>query len=182
MACYRPPATAPGHRHYKIGTVTPLPRPLVPVCGLSRHPRYTTPAGSTLRVHQDVDAWVGLSDYAESKYCLQVDGNAPWSQRLVQFIALGCVPVLFTDRLEPPFAGIFDWTKFSVRVPTDQIAGMVGMLAKADYPSLFRNLLAVRGYFRYGFDFEIGGLGWNTSLPLIVYEMWRRLENGKSAT
>ena len=30
----------------------------------------------------------------KSKFCIQADGNAPWSPRLVEYIAAGCVPVL----------------------------------------------------------------------------------------
>ena len=36
-----------------------------------------------------------------AKYCLQADGNAPWSPRLMQYVISGCVPVFISDLFLP---------------------------------------------------------------------------------
>ena len=49
----------------------------------------------------------GIVAYA--KFCLQADGNAPWSPRLMQYVIASCVPVLISDQLLPPFHHTLDW-------------------------------------------------------------------------
>ena len=70
----------------------------------------------------DPDMWVRATSppvevakaMLQSKFCIQADGNAPWSPRLVQFIFTECVPVFVSDNFLPPFYDVLDWSKFSI--------------------------------------------------------------------
>jgi len=59
----------------------------------------------------------------------------------------------------------------------DRIADAITTLEEADHASLFNNLVLVRGYLRYSFDYDVESAGWNTSLPLVIFEMWKRIQN-----
>ena len=127
-----------------------------------------------------------------SRFCVQADGVAPWSPRLVWHIAARCVPVILSDALLPPFHGLLNWSAFSVIAPLGDARSLPARLAEADYDSLYANLLLVRPLFRY--DLPRGGdgdgvidstadaaaaaarTGTTTGvLSLLVVEMWRSL-------
>ena len=67
-------------------------------------------------VHYELDHHEYTKLMLASKFCLMLDGQAPWSPRLVEYIAAGCVPVIVSDALLPPFQRILNWSTFSVHV------------------------------------------------------------------
>lgn len=105
-----------------------------------------------------------------SKFCVQADGQAPWSPRLVEYIALGCVPVLLSDTLLPPFQRTLDWATFSVQLQQRDAADLKLILTRlveqGHYARLKANLLVVADLFRYYLDHPTRG-----ATPLIVAEM-----------
>ncbi|KAB1226772.1 putative glucuronoxylan glucuronosyltransferase IRX7 [Morella rubra] len=56
------------------------------------------------------------SEIARSVFCLCPRGWAPWSPRLVESVALGCVPVVIADDIRLPFPTAVNWSEISVRV------------------------------------------------------------------
>ncbi|KAF7805641.1 putative glucuronoxylan glucuronosyltransferase IRX7 [Senna tora] len=56
------------------------------------------------------------SEIARSVFCLCPLGWAPWSPRLVESVALGCVPVIIADGIRLPFSSAVRWAEISVRV------------------------------------------------------------------
>ena len=110
----------------------------------------------------------------DSKYCLVTEGYAPWTPRLTESIARGCVPVLLSPQYRPPFSDVLDWSKFAVidlEIPRDLERLKESLLAR-NYTELHSNLLAVRPLFRYclndGCDVDEG------TLPLLIFEMAQR--------
>jgi hypothetical protein len=105
-----------------------------------------------------------------SKFCIQADGQAPWSPRLVEYLTLGCVPVLLSSTLLPPFQRTLDWTKFSVQLPQSDVYKLKNILstlvASGQYETLRRNVQAVADVFRYYLHSPSRG-----AIPLIVAEM-----------
>ncbi|KAL9266694.1 putative glucuronoxylan glucuronosyltransferase IRX7 [Drosera capensis] len=53
-------------------------------------------------------------------------GWAPWSPRLVESVALGCVPVIIADGIRLLFPEAIPWPVISLRVPKDHINCLLG--------------------------------------------------------
>ncbi|XP_051113480.1 probable glucuronoxylan glucuronosyltransferase IRX7 [Andrographis paniculata] len=56
------------------------------------------------------------SEIVRSKFCLCPLGWAPWSPRLVESVALGCVPVIIADGIRLPFPAAVPWAEISLTV------------------------------------------------------------------
>ena len=111
-----------------------------------------------------------MSMLVKSKFCLQLDGQAPWSPRLVEYIAVGCVPVLMSDTLLPPFQRLLNWSAFSVQVPLRQAAELKTILRKlvdtGEYTRLRKHVVVAAEAFKYYLDEPLRG-----ATPLVVAEM-----------
>ncbi|KAI3759302.1 hypothetical protein L6452_07013 [Arctium lappa] len=53
---------------------------------------------------------------ASSKFCLNIAGDTPSSNRLFDAIVSHCVPVIISDEIELPYEDVLDYSKFSVFV------------------------------------------------------------------
>ena len=53
---------------------------------------------------------------ASSKFCLNIAGDTPSSNRLFDSIASHCVPVIISDDIELPYEDVLDYTEFCVFV------------------------------------------------------------------
>ncbi|KAJ8751598.1 hypothetical protein K2173_016847 [Erythroxylum novogranatense] len=56
------------------------------------------------------------SEIVRSVFCLCPLGWAPWSPRLVESVALGCVPVIIADDIRLPFPTAIPWPEISLTV------------------------------------------------------------------
>ncbi|KAK4750433.1 hypothetical protein SAY87_003915 [Trapa incisa] len=56
---------------------------------------------------------------ASSKFCLNIAGDTPSSNRLFDAIVRHCVPVLISDEIELPFEDVLDYSEFCVFVHAD---------------------------------------------------------------
>jgi hypothetical protein len=106
-----------------------------------------------------------------SKYCAILPGFAYQTPRIAESLHLSCVPVFLTPNYSPPFDGTLDWSKFSVTVPPEKWADLKEILLAAPYEELFKNMQTVRDLY----EFHLEGYSGDGVLPLIVYEMWRRV-------
>lgn len=61
------------------------------------------------------------SEIVRSKFCLCPLGWAPWSPRLVESVALGCVPVFIADDIRLPFSSALQWADISLSVAEDDV-------------------------------------------------------------
>ncbi|KAI3983122.1 hypothetical protein MKX01_030844 [Papaver californicum] len=55
---------------------------------------------------------------ASSKFCLNIAGDTPSSNRLFDAIVSHCVPVIISDEIELPFEDVLDYSEFSIFVQT----------------------------------------------------------------
>ncbi|KAF8307239.1 hypothetical protein DL93DRAFT_2177708 [Clavulina sp. PMI_390] len=89
-------------------------------------------------------------------FCPQPAGTTGWSTRLVDSIFAGCIPVLIGHATHPPFFDMLDWSKFSVRVETWELAQLEDILLSRyfidDIERLQMNLMLVRDAFVYPLD------------------------------
>lgn len=53
---------------------------------------------------------------ASSKFCLNIAGDTPSSNRLFDAIASHCVPVIISDDIELPYEDVLDYTNFCIFV------------------------------------------------------------------
>ncbi|KAH7284728.1 hypothetical protein KP509_34G068200 [Ceratopteris richardii] len=69
------------------------------------------------------------SGMRSSVFCLNPAGDTPSSARLFDAVVSGCIPVIVSDELEPPFEGILDYRKIAIFVSSAQ-AVQPGWLVK----------------------------------------------------
>ncbi|KAI7737283.1 hypothetical protein M8C21_020040, partial [Ambrosia artemisiifolia] len=62
------------------------------------------------------------SEIVRSVFCLCPLGWAPWSPRLVESVALGCVPVIIADGIRLPFESTVPWSDISLTVRENDVA------------------------------------------------------------
>ncbi|KAL4386940.1 hypothetical protein GQ457_09G013890 [Hibiscus cannabinus] len=83
------------------------------------------------------------SEIVRSVFCLCPLGWAPWSPRLVESVALGCVPVIIADGIRLPFASVVRWPEISLRV-AERDVGKLGRIleevARTNLSTIQRNL------------------------------------------
>lgn len=53
---------------------------------------------------------------ASSKFCMNIAGDTPSSNRLFDAIASHCVPVIISDQIELPFEDVIDYSQFCLFV------------------------------------------------------------------
>ena len=134
--------------------------------------------GDEMRVNVSVPHEEYVLEMRNAKFCPVCGGNAPWTPRLAEAVAHGCVPVLLEDRWEPPFSSLLDYSTFSLRVPMAEMPGLLDRLRAVSAPSLRRMQQALIGA-RRAFEFHLGGTGQNRGLdgvlPLVVFSMAQAL-------
>ncbi|OMO82860.1 Exostosin-like protein [Corchorus capsularis] len=67
------------------------------------------------------------SEIVRSVFCLCPLGWAPWSPRLVESVALGCVPVIIADGIRLPFPSAVKWSDISLTVAEKDV-GRLGRI------------------------------------------------------
>lgn len=83
------------------------------------------------------------SEIVRSVFCLCPLGWAPWSPRLVESVALGCVPVLIADGIRLPFESAVNWPEISLTVPERDVGKLGDILehvTKTNLTIIQRNL------------------------------------------
>ncbi|GKV01297.1 hypothetical protein SLEP1_g13861 [Rubroshorea leprosula] len=83
------------------------------------------------------------SEIVRSVFCLCPLGWAPWSPRLVESVALGCVPVIIADGIRLPFPSAIRWAEISLRVAEKDVKKLGRILehvAATNLSSIQRNL------------------------------------------
>ncbi|TYG88130.1 hypothetical protein ES288_A13G270400v1 [Gossypium darwinii] len=83
------------------------------------------------------------SEIVRSVFCLCPLGWAPWSPRLVEFVALGCVPVIIADGIQLPFPSAVKWSEISLTVAERDVGKLGGILehvAKTNLSTIQKNL------------------------------------------
>lgn len=83
------------------------------------------------------------SEIARSVFCLCPLGWAPWSPRLVESVALGCVPVIIADGIRLPFPSAVNWTEISLTVAerdVDKLGNILEHVASTNLSTIQHNL------------------------------------------
>lgn len=106
------------------------------------------------------------SEIARSVFCLCPLGWAPWSPRLAESVALGCVPVVIADGIRLPFQEAVPWPEISLAVAERDAARLGPILDRVvatNLSDIQRNLLRpeVRRALLYHDRVERGDATWH---------------------
>lgn len=130
--------------------------------------RYSNDGRFYLRRHR----FVGYqSEIARAKFCLCPRGWAPWSPRLVESVALGCVPVIVADGIRLPFPDAVPWADISLTVAeadVDELGDVLEHVAATNLTAIQRNLWdpQVRKALLFGVTMEEGDATWQVLVAL----------------
>lgn len=105
------------------------------------------------------------SEIARSVFCLCPLGWAPWSPRLVESVALGCVPVIIADGIRLPFPLAVKWPEISLTVAERDVGKLGEILrhvAATNLSAIQRNLAdpAVKGALLFNDHVQEGDATW----------------------
>lgn len=93
---------------------------------------------------------------ASSKFCLNIAGDTPSSNRLFDAIASHCVPVIISDEIELPYEDVLDYSEFCIFVRASDAVGSKGYLLnllrgikQEEWTKMWEKLKAIAGQFEY---------------------------------
>ncbi|KAL3819595.1 hypothetical protein ACJIZ3_005500 [Penstemon smallii] len=90
-----------------------------------------------------------------SKFCLNIAGDTPSSNRLFDAIASHCVPVIISDEIELPYEDVLDYSEFCIFVPTSDalkekfLLNLIRKISKKEWTRMWRRLKEVEHFYEY---------------------------------
>ncbi|XP_059291743.1 probable arabinosyltransferase ARAD1 [Lycium ferocissimum] len=90
-----------------------------------------------------------------SKFCLNIAGDTPSSNRLFDAIASHCVPVIISDEIELPYEDVLDYSGFCIFVPTSEalkekfLINLIRSIDKEEWTRMWTRLKEVENLFEY---------------------------------
>lgn len=90
-----------------------------------------------------------------SKFCLNIAGDTPSSNRLFDAIASHCVPVIISDEIELPYEDVLDYSDFCVFVRTSDalkenfLLNMIRGIGKEEWTRMWNRIKEVEPLFEY---------------------------------
>lgn len=75
-----------------------------------------------------------------SRLCLAPDGDSPNTGRLIEVIMHGCVPVIISNRLQPPLHEFIEWSSIAFFVAEDAIPRLPQILESLSRPKGMRRI------------------------------------------
>ncbi|KAJ8570570.1 hypothetical protein K7X08_037542 [Anisodus acutangulus] len=90
-----------------------------------------------------------------SKFCLNIAGDTPSSNRLFDAIASHCVPVIISDEIELPYEDVLDYSEFSIFVRTSDalkenfLINFIKSITKEEWTRMWERLKEIENLFEY---------------------------------
>lgn len=97
-----------------------------------------------------------------SKFCLNIAGDTPSSNRLFDAIAAHCVPVIISDDIELPFEDVLDYSEFSVFVWASDavkkgfLLNLLRGFKRDEWTKMWERLKEVACHFEYQYPSQPG--------------------------
>ncbi|RDX75384.1 putative S-sulfocysteine synthase, chloroplastic, partial [Mucuna pruriens] len=97
-----------------------------------------------------------------SKFCLNIAGDTPSSNRLFDAIVSNCVPVIISDEIELPYEDVLDYSQFCVFVRTRDalkkkfLINFVRSIGKEEWTRMWNRLKEVHRFFEFQFPSKEG--------------------------
>ncbi|THU72226.1 hypothetical protein C4D60_Mb04t09850 [Musa balbisiana] len=90
-----------------------------------------------------------------AKFCLNIAGDTPSSNRLFDAIASHCVPVIISDDIELPYEDVLDYSEFCIFVRTSDairegfLIKLIRGVSQEDWTRMWQRLKEVEGFFEF---------------------------------
>ncbi|MED6218320.1 hypothetical protein PIB30_025723 [Stylosanthes scabra] len=100
------------------------------------------------------DAAAGMRS---SKFCLNIAGDTPSSNRLFDAIASHCVPVIISDEIELPYEDVLDYTEFCIFVRTRDalkkrfLIDFIRSISEDEWSRMWKRLKEVEKFYEFQF-------------------------------
>ncbi|RLM48695.1 putative arabinosyltransferase ARAD1 [Panicum miliaceum] len=104
---------------------------------------------------QDHGASKASQGMHSSKFCLNIAGDTPSSNRLFDAIVSHCVPVIISDDIELPYEDVLDYSKFSIFVRSSDavkkgyLMRLISGVSKQQWTRMWDSLKEVDKHFEY---------------------------------
>ncbi|GAB4845476.1 hypothetical protein Ancab_038884 [Ancistrocladus abbreviatus] len=92
---------------------------------------------------------------ASSKFCLNIAGDTPSSNRLFDSIVSHCVPVIISDEIELPFEDFLDYSEFTIFVRASDavkqgfLLNLLRGIGKDEWTKMWERLKEIAHHFEY---------------------------------
>ncbi|KAK7336331.1 hypothetical protein VNO77_16868 [Canavalia gladiata] len=97
-----------------------------------------------------------------SKFCLNIAGDTPSSNRLFDAIASHCVPVIISDEIELPYEDVIDYSEFCIFVRTRDalkkkfLINFIRSIQKDEWTRMWNKLKEIQPFFEFQFPSKEG--------------------------
>lgn len=97
-----------------------------------------------------------------SKFCLNIAGDTPSSNRLFDAIASHCVPVIISDQIELPYEDVLDYSEFCIFVRTRDalkkkfLIDFIRSIGKEEWTRMWNRLKEVQNFFEFQYPSKEG--------------------------
>lgn len=99
---------------------------------------------------------------SSSKFCLNIAGDTPSSNRLFDAIASHCVPVIISDEIELPFEDVLDYSKFAIFVRASDavkkgyLMKLLRRIRRDKWIQMWERLKEIEKHFEYEYPSQSG--------------------------
>ncbi|XP_043725375.1 probable arabinosyltransferase ARAD1 isoform X2 [Telopea speciosissima] len=99
---------------------------------------------------------------ASSKFCLNIAGDTPSSNRLFDAIVSHCVPVIISDEIELPFEDVLDYSEFCIFVRASDavkkgiLLNLLRGIKRDRWTTMWEKLKAIAHHFEYQYPSQPG--------------------------
>ncbi|CAM9001306.1 unnamed protein product [Rhodiola kirilowii] len=117
---------------------------------------------------------------ASSKFCVNIAGDTPSSNRLFDAIASQCIPVIISDEIELPFEDMLDYSEFSIFVQSTDalqpgyLIKLLRGITKEKWTAMWERLKQVQHHFEYQYPSRTGD-----AVQMIWKEVLHRISSTK---
>lgn len=112
----------------------------------------------------------GVPDYLEAvslaRFCLHTEGNG-WGARVVDYMAMECIPLMLNDQMIFPFHNVLPWPEFALHTRKAQIPVVARVLRNISVAVQHRMHAALRRYKRGFIWWRPDGLGYEYTLAAL---------------
>uniref|UniRef100_A0A1J3CHF2 Putative glycosyltransferase n=1 Tax=Noccaea caerulescens TaxID=107243 RepID=A0A1J3CHF2_NOCCA len=114
--------------------------------------RWSSTPEPDMKIFNRIDHKSYIGFMKRSRFCVCAKGYEVNSPRVVESILYGCVPVIISDNIVPPFFEVLDWESFAVFVPEKEIPNLRKILISIPlrrYVEMQRRVLKVQQHFMW---------------------------------
>ncbi|XVF30696.1 hypothetical protein REPUB_Repub16aG0080300 [Reevesia pubescens] len=97
-----------------------------------------------------------------SKFCLNIAGDTPSSNRLFDAVASHCVPVIISDEIELPYEDVLDYSEFCIFVRTSDaikekfLINLIRCIKKEEWTRMWGKLKEIEPLFEFQYPSKEG--------------------------